>query len=143
MKLEKLLNQQVGNLIVLYVKLHNYHWYVSGCHFYGLHAKFEELYDETTELYDEVAEIMLMEGLKPVATLKDSLAVATIKEATNKESKSDMVQSLLADYKQLKAETLSALEVAEAEGNVVVADLLTSLSVKYSKHIWMLGELVK
>ncbi|NLC03561.1 MAG: DNA starvation/stationary phase protection protein, partial [Tissierellia bacterium] len=27
MKLEKLLNQQVGNLIVLYVKLHNYHWY--------------------------------------------------------------------------------------------------------------------
>ena len=86
---------------------------------------------------------MLMEGLKPVATLKDSLAVATLNEATNKETKADMIQALLADYKQLKAETLAALEVAEEEGNVVIADLLTTLSVTYSKHIWMLGELVK
>ena len=143
MKLEKLLNQQVANLIVLYVKLHNYHWFVKGPHFYGLHEKFEELYDEVTELYDEFAEIMLMVGMKPVATLKDSLALATIKEANKEATKEEMVGATLDSYKQMLDEFKVALDIAEEEGDVIVADLLTNSIVAFAKHIWMLGELLK
>ncbi|HVH95332.1 MAG TPA: ferritin-like domain-containing protein, partial [Bacillus sp. (in: firmicutes)] len=39
-------NKQVANWTVLYVKLHHYHWFVKGHHFFTLHEKFEELYDE-------------------------------------------------------------------------------------------------
>ena len=42
--LEQVLNQQVANLNVLYVKVHNYHWYVRGEKFFTLHVKFEEIY---------------------------------------------------------------------------------------------------
>ena len=67
MTVTKQLNQQVANLSVLYVKLHNFHWFVKGQNFFQLHEKFEELYDEVTEIYDEVAERILMIGEKPVA----------------------------------------------------------------------------
>ncbi len=40
------LNTQVANFSVLYMKLHNYHWYVKGENFFTLHVKFEELYTE-------------------------------------------------------------------------------------------------
>lgn len=47
--LEQVLNEQVANLNVLYVKIHNYHWYVKGENFFTLHVKFEELYNDVTE----------------------------------------------------------------------------------------------
>ncbi|MEW8986778.1 MAG: DNA starvation/stationary phase protection protein, partial [Bacillus sp. (in: firmicutes)] len=66
-------NKQVANWTVLYTKLHNYHWYVKGRHFFTLHTKFEELYNEAATIIDEFAErILALEG-KPVATLKEYL----------------------------------------------------------------------
>lgn len=47
--LEQALNQQVANFSILYVKIHNYHWYVKGEQFFTLHAKFEELYNDVTQ----------------------------------------------------------------------------------------------
>lgn len=143
MKLEKLLNQQVGNLILFFVKLHNYHWFVDGPHFYGLHEKFEEMYDEVNELYDEIAERMLMLGYKPVATLKDSLAVATLAEATNKETTKEMIASIIKDYKQLNEEFGQILDLADEAGDDVTADVITGGRVSIQKHIWMLQELLK
>lgn len=143
MNLEKLLNQQVGNLILFYVKLHNYHWFVDGPHFYGLHEKYEEMYDEVTEMYDEIAERMLMLGYKPVGTLKESLAVATLKDATNKDSCKEMIQAVLDDYKQLDKEYGEILEVAGDLGDDVTEDILTTHRVSFQKHIWMLAQLLK
>ncbi|NRG01498.1 ferritin-like domain-containing protein, partial [Paenibacillus dendritiformis] len=40
-KLQQMLNQQVANLNLMYVKLHNYHWFVKGDMFFTLHEKFE------------------------------------------------------------------------------------------------------
>ncbi|KAF6610761.1 DNA starvation/stationary phase protection protein, partial [Paenibacillus sp. EKM208P] len=67
---EELLNRQVANLNVLYVKIHNYHWYVKGSSFYTLHVKFEELYNEVTLKMDEIAERLLALKGSPSATLK-------------------------------------------------------------------------
>ena len=41
MQVETLLNKQLANWNVLYTKLHKYHWYVKGPHFFTLHEKFE------------------------------------------------------------------------------------------------------
>lgn len=64
MKLQNKLNEAVGNLILFYVKLHNYHWFVKGNQFYRLHNLFEQMYDEITETYDVIAERMLMLNMK-------------------------------------------------------------------------------
>lgn len=143
MKLEQKLNEQVGNLIVFYVKLHNYHWFVKGSQFYRLHELFEEMYDEITETYDEVAERMLMLNMKPAATLKDSLAVATLKEATGKETVEQMVQAVLEDYKHLDKAFAEVLELAGEAGDDVTEDLMTSTRMTFQKHIWMLTETLK
>lgn len=143
MTVTKHLNQQVANLSVLYVKLHNFHWFVKGPHFYQLHEKFEELYDEVTEIYDAVAERILMIGEKPVATLKEALELATIKEATGKETSKDMIESLIHDYKLLNDELGHAIPATEAANDDVTVDLLTSTRATFQKHIWMLTELIK
>lgn len=143
MTVAKQLNQQVANLSVLYVKLHNFHWFVKGEMFFQLHEKFEELYDETTEIYDEVAERMLMIGEKPVATLKGALELATIKEATGKETTKEMIESLIHDYKLLNDEFGHAIPIAESTNDDVTVDLLTSNRAVFQKHIWMLQELLK
>jgi|SRR5690554_7182209 len=143
MNLEKSLNKAVGNLILFYVKLHNYHWFVKGKQFYRLHELFEEMYDEITETYDEVAERMLMLGMKPVATLKDSLAVATLKEATGNESVKEMVASVLEDYKALDANFKEILDFAGEADDDVTEDIMTSTRLTFQKHIWMLTELLK
>jgi|SRR5690554_944721 starvation-inducible DNA-binding protein len=143
MKLQNKLNEAVGNLILFYVKLHNYHWFVKGNQFYRLHNLFEQMYDEITETYDVIAERMLMLNMKPVATLKDSLAVATLKEATGNETTKEMIQQVLNDYKQLDASFKELLVLAEEANDDVTQDIMTSNRAVFQKHIWMLNELLK
>lgn len=143
MKLQNKLNEAVGNLILFYVKLHNYHWFVKGNQFYRLHNLFEQMYDEITETYDVIAERMLMLNMKPIATLKDSLAVATLKEATGNETTKEMIQQVLNDYKQLDASFKELLVLAEEANDDVTQDIMTSNRAVFQKHIWMLNELLK
>lgn len=56
------LNKQVATWIVLYTKIHNFHWYVKRPQFFTLHAKFEELFNEVTLHMDEIAERLLTLG---------------------------------------------------------------------------------
>ncbi|MEB2493932.1 DNA starvation/stationary phase protection protein [Peribacillus frigoritolerans] len=136
-KLGTLVNKEIANFSVLYTKIHNYHWFVNGPHFFELHQKLEELYKEVTSNYDELAERLLAIGEKPVATLKEYLELTTIEEATGNENTEDMVQSVISDFEKLSEEFLEIIEVAEQE-DPVTADMLTSMKKSLNKHAWML-----
>lgn len=136
--LEQMLNQQVANLNVLYVKLHNYHWYVSGEQFFSLHAKFEELYDEVTMKMDEVAERMLALKGRPAATMKEYLELATIQEAAGNEDSRGMVQQLVEDFATMSEELQEGIEMAEKAEDMPTADMLTGFKTDFEKHMWML-----
>ena len=73
------LNLYLANLNVLYRKVQNYHWNIVGTAFFSVHAKLEEYYDALNEQIDDVAERILSIGGRPLGTLKDYLAVSTIK----------------------------------------------------------------
>jgi len=132
------LNKEVSNFGMLYVKLHNFHWLVKGPQFYQLHAKFEELYDEVTEHFDALAERALMLEGTPVATMKEFLELASLKEATGKESVKEMMAAVLADFEQLNKEFGEGIEIAEAAGDDVTVDLFTGIRAWLQKAIWML-----
>lgn len=138
MSLAKGLNQQVANLAVLFVKLHHFHWYVKGPSFFSLHAKFEELYDEVNELYDDFAERLLTIGEAPASTLKDYLAIATLKEGLPGLSSIEMVKSLHADISQLIKEFTAVLREAQAAGDEGTADMLIQAISNFEKTNWML-----
>ncbi|WP_040950274.1 Dps family protein [Gorillibacterium massiliense] len=133
------LNKQIANGFVLYTKLHNFHWYVKGESFFTLHAKFEELYNETTAHVDELAERLLALGGKPVATLKESLALATIKEARGGETYKEMVSALVEDYSKLLSELKETMDTAAAENDKGTEDLLLGIRTGLEKHLWMLS----
>lgn len=136
--LEQVLNRQVANLNVLYVKVHNFHWYVKGEQFFALHVKFEELYNDITLKMDEVAERLLTIKGSPAATMKEYLELATIQEATGKEDARGMVQSLIEDYATVSEELTEGIELAEEVSDQPTADLLTQIRADLEKHQWML-----
>lgn len=138
-KLQQILNQQVANWTILYMKLHNYHWYVKGPHFFELHEKFEELYDEGAAYLDDLAERLLSIGGKPIGTLKEALELATIQEAEGELDANGMVQSIIDDYKKLTEELREGIEVASSLGDESTTDLFIGINTDLEKHIWMLS----
>ena len=132
------LNKLVANLTVLYTKLHSFHWYVNGRSFYTLHTVFENYYDYTTATLDEAAERLLAIGGRPVSTLKGALEIATIEEATEKETTSEMVAAVFHDFELLKADLSKLMELSEEEGDQGTSDFALGVKTQLEKNIWML-----
>ncbi|HAQ07984.1 MAG TPA: DNA starvation/stationary phase protection protein [Bacillus bacterium] len=132
-------NKQIANWSVLYIKLHNYHWYVTGSEFFTLHAKFEELYNEAALHIDELAERLLAMGDKPVATMSGILEIASVKEASGIENATDMVASIIKDYSTMIQELKKGMGLAEEVNDETTKDLLLSIHSGLEKHVWMLN----
>lgn len=112
-ELVKQLNQNLADVQVLYVKLHNYHWNVKGPHFFGIHKQTEEYYDYFAGVYDDVAERILQIGGKPLTTLKSYLEKAKITEENKSEfSASEVINSVVNDFEYLLNEFKQTSEIA-------------------------------
>lgn len=130
-------NQQVANWTVLYTKLHNFHWYVKGPHFFTLHTKFEELYNEAAVIVDEFAERILALDGNPVGTMKECLELATVEEATGSENENDMIRSLSTDFSRIVDELQAGIELAQKVEDEGTADMLLGVKKSLRKHLWM------
>lgn len=137
-KLLNVVNKQVADWTVLYVKLHNYHWYVKGKDFFTLHEKFEELYTETATYIDDLAERMLALNGQPVATMKECLEISSIQEAEGKESAEQMVKNLYDDFSNIAEELKQGMELAAEVGDETTGDMLLAIHQSIEKHNWML-----
>ncbi|ASA26034.1 Dps family protein [Paenibacillus donghaensis] len=133
------LNRQTANWSLLYVKLHHYHWYVKGSHFFTLHEKFEEFYNEAAGYVDELAERLLAIGGQPASTLKQYLELSALQEAKSGQDAKEMVAELVSDYSAVATELQSAIAVAEELGDQPTADLLIGIRSNVEKHAWMLN----
>jgi len=137
-KLHDILNKQISTWSVLYVKLHNYHWYVKGNQFFTLHVKFQELYEESTLHLDDLAERLLALEGKPVATMKEHLELSSVKEATGKETSEEMVNTLISDFSNVAGELKEGMDQAQKKGDETTSDMLLAIHKSLEKHIWML-----
>ncbi|GLF90252.1 general stress protein 20U [Bacillus safensis] len=137
-KLLNVVNKQVADWTVLYVKLHNYHWYVKGKDFFTLHEKFEELYTETATYIDDLAERMLALNGKPVATMKKCLEISSIQEAEGNESAEQMVKNLYDDFSNIAEELKQGMDLAAEVGDETTGDMLLAIHQSIEKHNWML-----
>jgi starvation-inducible DNA-binding protein len=136
--LATIVNKQVANWSVLYMKLHNYHWYVKGPQFFTLHDKFEELYNEAAVHIDELAERLLSIEGQPVATMREILEISSVKEAAGHEDASGMVQSVINDFQTLIGELKEGMNIAEESGDETTGDMLLAIHQSLEKHVWML-----
>ena len=134
------LNNQVATLGVLYTRLHQFHWYVKGPHFFTLHEKFEELYDEVTANLDEVAERLLAIGGEPYSTLQEFIDHSIIDEkVTDKDlSADDMVKAVITDFETIRKSLQEGIELTDEHGDFPSNDLLIVIKESIDKHLWML-----
>lgn len=138
-ELTQAVNKQIANWSVMFIKLHNYHWYVTGPEFFTLHAKFEELYNEAALHIDELAERLLAMGDKPVATMAGALERSSVKEAEGRETAQEMVVNIVEDYSTMIQELKQGMELADAANDETTGDLLLSIHSGLEKHVWMLN----
>ncbi|MBY0145205.1 DNA starvation/stationary phase protection protein [Neobacillus niacini] len=131
------LNRQVANFSVLHMKLHHFHWYVKGEHFFTLHLKFEELYKEAALHLDTIAERMLSQRALPAATLAETLELSSLKEATGEEDAQQMIQTLADDFEVICNELTEGISLAEENDDQPTADLLVHIRTSLEKHRWM------
>lgn len=142
--LEKKLNQYVADLTVMYTKLHNLHWYVTGKQFNRFHVLFEEYYDQITEDLDEVAERMLQIDMKPVASLKGALETTKIEEKDDAFGKGlDFVEIVRDDFKYLRDLSVEIRDMAADNDDEPTADLMIGFEAYYDKALWMLNATLK
>ncbi|WP_028608596.1 Dps family protein [Paenibacillus harenae] len=134
----QVLNTQIANWSLLFTKLHNYHWYVKGPQFFTLHLKFEELYTEAALHVDNLAERLLALGGSPVATLREIIETATVKDAVGNESATEMVRTLAADFETIVNELKEGMSIANREGDETTGDMLLAIHSSLEKHVWML-----
>lgn len=137
-KLHDVLNSQLSSWSVLFVKLHNYHWYIKGKEFFTLHSKFEELYNEAALHIDELAERLLSIGGEPIATMNEYLEKSKIKESTGNETAMEMVQNISNDFSELIKELKNGMVLAEEADDEATGDMLLSIHLNLEKHVWML-----
>ncbi|MCY0894644.1 MAG: DNA starvation/stationary phase protection protein [Acidibacillus sp.] len=137
-KITTLLNHHIANWTVLYVKLHNYHWYVKGPQFFTLHVKFQEFYEEAALHVDELAERVLALQAKPVATMKECLELSSVTEATGQEDAEQMVQTLSTDFSTIIEQLQNDMRTAQETGDETTADMLLAIHTQLQTHVWML-----
>lgn len=138
-KLHEKMNEYLANQQVMYIKLHNLHWYVKGQGFFTLHAKLEELYDQTATIIDDVAERILAIGGSPVASMKKALELTRVKELADEGISSDhTVNVLITDVEYWIKDSKELVELAEEAGDNGTADLFNDYVGEYQKLLWML-----
>ncbi len=138
-ELESKLNLYLANQMVDYVKKHNLHWNLKGNHFFSLHAKLEELYEEANDILDEVAERILALGGNPVSSMKEALAMATIKElGDGPKSTDETIRTLISDTDYWIKDSKEIADLADKEDDNVTNDMFNGFTKTYQKLAWML-----
>ncbi len=134
----------LGDQHVLYIKTRNFHWNLTGPHFTALHAFFEEQYKELAAAIDETAERIRMLGSASPGSMKELLALASLKEQSGALIDGERAVSVLLDDHEAVARSLrEAIDQLEETGDAGSADFATGLLQAHEKAAWMLRSVVK
>lgn len=135
----KLLSGILADQHVLYLKTRNFHWNLTGHRFHTLHAFFEEQYDALALAIDKTAERIRMLGAASPGSMKEQLALATLKETPGKLVDGEQaIKGLLDDHEAAAREVRKAVDGAEKAGDAGTADFLTGLLQDHESAAWML-----
>ncbi|MFY9075009.1 DNA starvation/stationary phase protection protein [Malaciobacter mytili] len=125
--------------LVMFTKIHNYHWNIKGMQFFPIHEMTEKIYEQFSTLYDDAAERILQLGEKPLVLLDEIKNTSVIKE----DSKTDfdakyVLENILNDFETLLKEFKVLSKTAcENEDNTTVA-FADEKVAHLEKNIWMI-----
>ena len=135
----KLLSAILANQHVLYAKTRNFHWNLTGHRFHTLHEFFEKQYDALALAIDKTAERIRMMGHASPGSMKEFLAIATLKEVPGALINGDhAIIALRDDHEAAAREVRKAVDTLDEAGDAGTADFLTDLLQAHEEAAWML-----
>ncbi len=125
---------------VLYIKLRNYHWNVTGMHFKPLHELFEEQYNMLHAAIDEIAERIRTLGFFAPGSMQQFQQLTRLKETGHLDGDArSMLENLLLDHEALTQIIRHDIDVAlDEHHDVGTSDFLTGLLESHEKMAWMI-----
>lgn len=136
------LSQLLANTYVLNVKTQNFHWNVTGSHFYSYHKMFDEQYSELAAATDQIAErIRSLQAFAP-ASLSAFLKLTSLKESDHPLDANAMVKELLSSHEAVIKNILELFEIAKECNDEVTLDLLIQRKSEHDKTAWMLRSIL-
>lgn len=147
MKEKKKADKVVENLrklqadsIVLYMKVHNFHWNVRGSDFPQVHKALEEIYEKFADMFDDLAERVIQLGGTPVVTLAEAIKISKIKEETKATFTSkEILKEVLKIYNNLHEDFESLAKLADKDDDRVTASYCDDKLAELEKALWMLN----
>ncbi len=136
----EVLSRMLADEYVLYTKLRNYHWNVTGSDFSELHKLFESQYEEVDEIIDDTAERARSLGEHALGTLKEFLQHTGLKEFPGDyPAAKEMIKNLLLDHEAIIRSLREGLAVcAEKYQDMGTSDFITGIMEQHEKMAWML-----
>jgi len=121
-----------------YLKVHSFHWNVTGPNFPQYHDFFGDLYGELHGSIDDIAEhIRAIQGFAPGA-LSRMQSLSKVSDQIEVPNSSEMFRIALADNNTVLAALTDAFREAESVGEVGLANYLQDRIDIHKKHGWML-----
>ncbi|MDO4566790.1 MAG: ferritin-like domain-containing protein [Oscillospiraceae bacterium] len=109
-----------------------------------VHEYLESLYDSFNEVFDEVAEILKMHGEQPLASMKDYLAAASVKELDSAELRSpEILKIVLADLELFKQQAMAIRAAADEEDLYDLVAMMEDHIGNYNKTVWFIKSMLK
>lgn len=131
----------LGDLYVLAVKNHGFHWNVTGPQFLELHEFFGKQYAFLTDAADDVAERIRALDARAPFSFAQFAGLATIAEEKNIPSADAMLAILARDYAILVTTLQQGMDIADDVDDDGSEDLLTGLLRDVQKQAWMVKAL--
>ena len=121
-----------------YLKLHFFHWNVTGPNFPQYHDFFGDLYEEIHGAVDDIAEhIRAIEGYAP-GSLQRFKELSLVQDQIEVTSASEMLSQALVDNNVVITALKNAFKLADAFGEVGLANYLQDRIDIHKKHGWMI-----
>lgn len=135
-----MLKRTLADQHILYMKLRNYHWNVTGPQFHALHELFEEQYDELAEAIDETAERIRQYGTFAPGTFQEMLEYARLSEQPGDvPAAREMVENLVADHETFIRQLREDTDVVGGQlDDVAIEDYYTQMIQDHQEMAWML-----
>lgn len=133
------LNGYLADQMVVYVKLRNYHWNITGPRFFNIHNLTEEYYEQLADMVDEIAERIRQLDATPLSTMESYLGHASLTEEEGTEFTAEVVvERLLGDFQTLLSNAKGILAQAEEADDPATADVVGEQIGWLEETIWML-----
>lgn len=135
----EVLQTVLADEFILYTKLRNYHWNVTGTHFRALHLLFEEQYTAIETTIDETAERIRTYGAKAIGTTSEFSKTSRLQEQPGEYPEArQMVANLAADHETMVRNLREDVEKMDEYDDVAGEDFLTGLLQTHQTMAWML-----